>query len=200
MNIAQALLEFWTATGIVNMTWQQGVMILVGLVLIYLAVAKEFEPLLLVPIGFGGILANVPFPPGIMSNVGHTISTLVGGVVQVEEFGGFLSQLADMGIQTGLFPLLIFMGVGAMTDFGPLLANPRLALLGAAAQFGIFATLLGALGLASAGLVDFSLADAAAIGIIGGADGPTAIFVAEPDRPGMSHTVWLVASMARCSS
>lgn len=193
MEITQALLEFWKATGIVNMAWQQGVMILVGLLLIYLAIARGFEPLLLIPIGFGGILANVPFPPDMMSNVGHTISTVVGGVVHVQEFGGFLSQLSDMGIQSGLFPLLIFMGVGAMTDFGPLLANPRLALLGAAAQFGIFGTLLGALGLASAGVVHFNLFDAAAIGIIGGADGPTAIFVAGKMSPDLLGAIAVAA-------
>ncbi|MBU1918946.1 sodium ion-translocating decarboxylase subunit beta, partial [bacterium] len=133
-------------------------MILVGLLLIYLGIAKQFEPLLLIPIGFGGLLANIP-------------------VADIAGPNGFLGIIYNMGIQNGLFPLLIFMGVGAMTDFGPLLANPKTALLGAAAQFGIFATLIGALALTSVsgGLINFSLQDAAAIGIIGGADGPTSI-------------------------
>jgi carboxybiotin decarboxylase len=134
-------------------------MILVGLALLYLAINRKFEPLLLLPIGFGGLLANIPG-------------------VEIATGNGVLAQFYVMGLQTGIFPLLIFMGVGAMTDFGPLLANPKTLLLGAAAQFGIFATVLGALFLTDMGLFDFSLRQAAAIGIIGGADGPTAIYVA----------------------
>ena len=135
-------------------------MIAVCLTLIYLAIKKEFEPLLLLPIGFGGLLANVP---------------LAG----ISEPGGFLGIIYDLGVSNGLFPLLIFMGVGALTDFGPLLANPKTALLGAAAQFGIFGTLIGALMLSDyVPGITFSIQDAAAIGIIGGADGPTAIFLA----------------------
>jgi len=134
-------------------------MIAIGLGLLYLAIARKFEPLLLVPIGFGGILANIP---GVDIAVGE----------------GVLAQFYNMGIATGVFPLVIFMGVGAMTDFGPLLANPKTLFLGAAAQFGIFATLLGALALSSWGVFEFSIAEASAIGIIGGADGPTAIYVA----------------------
>lgn len=134
-------------------------MICVGLALLYLAIAKGFEPLLLVPIGFGGILSNIP---GVDIAVGT----------------GILHQFYVMGVETGVFPLMIFMGVGALTDFGPLLANPKMLFLGAAAQFGIFATLLGALGLSELGWIDFTLKEAAAIGIIGGADGPTAIYVA----------------------
>ena len=134
-------------------------MILIGLMLLYLAIKKGFEPLLLVPIGFGGILSNIP---GVDIAVGT----------------GILHQFYVMGLETGVFPLLIFMGVGAMTDFGPLLANPKTLLLGAAAQFGIFSTLLGALALTEFGIFDFTLQQAAAIGIIGGADGPTAIYVA----------------------
>ncbi len=129
------------------------VMLLIGLLLIWLAIAKQFEPLLLLPIGFGGILANIP------------VEDIAGPT-------GFLGIIFDMGVANGLFPLLIFMGVGALTDFGPLLANPKTALLGAAAQFGIFATLLGAL------VLGFDLPESAAIGIIGGADGPTSIYVA----------------------
>ena len=137
----------------------QFVMILLGMGLLYLAIAKGFEPLLLLPIGFGGILSNIP---GVDIAVGD----------------GILHQFYSMGIETGVFPLVIFMGVGAMTDFGPLLANPKTLLLGAAAQFGIFATLMGALALTALGIFDFSIAEASAIGIIGGADGPTAIYVA----------------------
>lgn len=139
----------------------QLMMIVVGAGLIYLAIAKKFEPLLLLPIGFGGILANIP----------------LAGIAQE---GGLLKAIYDFGIETpSLFPLLIFMGVGAMTDFGPLIADPKTALLGAAAQFGIFFALFGALALSGVvGGIDFSISDAAAIGIIGGADGPTAIFLA----------------------
>ena len=159
MSIDTALLELWNTTGAAGFTLRQIVMILVGFLLIHLAIAKRFEPLLLVPIGFGGILANIPF-------------------IGIAEAEGFIGRIYDFGISTGVFPLFIFMGVGALTDFGPLLANRRTALLGAAAQFGIFATLLGALALARLEAIDFTLSDAAAIGIIGGADGPTAIFLA----------------------
>ena len=153
------VMKLWEASGIYQMTLGQGVMIGVGLLLLYLAIARKFEPLLLVTIGFGGILSNIP---GVDIGTGD----------------GLLHLVYVVGIETGVFPLVIFMGVGAMTDFGPLLANPRTLFLGAAAQFGIFATLLGALGLTSLGIMDFSLKEAAAIGIIGGADGPTAIYVA----------------------
>ena len=148
------------ATGVANLTPGHAVMIAVCLTLIYLAVKKKFEPLLLLPIGFGGLLANVP----------------VAGISEVD---GFLGIIYGLGVSNGLFPLLIFMGVGAMTDFGPLLANPKTALLGAAAQFGIFGTVIGALFLSEyVPGITFSIQDAAAIGIIGGADGPTAIFLA----------------------
>lgn len=153
------LIELWHATGIYQIHLDQFIMILVGLVLLYLAIVKKFEPLLLVPIGFGGILANIP---GVDIAVGE----------------GILAQFYHMGLSTGVFPLLIFMGVGALTDFGPLLANPKTLLLGAAAQFGIFATVLGAVSLSDLGILNFTIEQAAAIGIIGGADGPTAIYVA----------------------
>jgi sodium ion-translocating decarboxylase beta subunit len=151
--------DLWHGTGISQISIEQASMILVGLGLLFLAIVKRFEPLLLVPIGFGGILANIPG-------------------VDIASGAGVLAQFYDMGIGTGVFPLVIFMGVGAMTDFGPLLANPKTLFLGAAAQFGIFATLLGALALSSIGIFDFTVAEASAIGIIGGADGPTAIYVA----------------------
>ena len=138
----------------------QLIMIVVGLTLIYLAIVKKFEPLLLLPIGFGSILTNIP-------------------VAGIAESGGFLYLFYEVGVASTIFPLLIFLGVGAMTDFGPLLANPKTALLGAAAQFGIFLAMLGAVYLGAGGLgwFDYELKDAAAIGIIGGADGPTAIFL-----------------------
>ena len=158
----------------------QFVMILVGLGLIYLAIAKGFEPLLLLPIGFGAILTNIP----------------VAGIAAAGMPGqpaGFLYYFYTVGVQSGVFPLLIFMGVGAMTDFGPLLANPKTALLGAAAQFGIFCALLGALALAKTGWVDFSLQDAASIGIIGGADGPTAIFLSSRLSPNLLGAIAVAA-------
>jgi len=149
----------WINTGLYQMTWGQGLMLLVGILLIYLAIVKKFEPLLLLPIGFGAILSNIP-----------------GANLAVDN--GILHLFYMVGIESGAFPLIIFMGVGALTDFGPLLANPKTLLLGAAAQFGIFATLLGAVGLSALGIFDFTLKQAAAIGIIGGADGPTSIYVA----------------------
>lgn len=156
--------ELVASTGIAQLVTEvgpgPGIMALVCLGLLYLAVVRQFEPLLLLPIGFGGLLANVP------------------GAGIADE-GGFLGILYESGVANGLFPLLIFMGVGALTDFGPLLAHPKTALLGAAAQFGIFATLIGAIGLSEQfEAISFTLSDAAAIGIIGGADGPTAIFLA----------------------
>ena len=174
MSMAELLGELWNSTGIAGFAWQQVVMIAIGLVLIYLAIAKKFEPLLLVPIGFGGILANIPF-------------------IGIAEAEGFVGIVYGFGIANGLFPLFIFMGVGALTDFGPLLANPRTALLGAAAQFGIFATLLGAIGLGRLPQIGFSLADAAAIGIIGGADGPTAIFLAGRLSPELLGSIAVAA-------
>lgn len=169
---AVALLE---STGVANLDLGAAVMIAVCLGLLWLAIAKEFEPLLLLPIGFGGILANIP----------------VAGIAEAD---GMLGIIYGAGVSNGLFPLLIFMGVGAMTDFGPLLAHPKTALLGAAAQFGIFTTVLGALAL-SDGVpgIEFSLQDAAAIGIIGGADGPTAIFAASRLAPDLLGAIAVAA-------
>ena len=153
------------------------IMIGIGLLLIYLGISKGFEPLLLIPIGFGCVLANVPY----------------AGVVHGAEFP-FLALIFDVGIQTGIFPLLIFMGVGAMTDFGPLIANPKTALLGAAAQFGIFATVLGAIWLSkNVEAINYSIQDAGAIGIIGGADGPTAIFLAGKLAPDLLGAIAVAA-------
>ena len=144
--------------------WTEGIgailMVVVGLLMLFLAIGKRFEPLLLLPMSVGCILANIP---------------LAG----ITEPGGIVYYIYQIGIKTGVFPLLVFMGVGAMTDFGPMIANPKTALLGAAAQFGIFSTLIGALVLTEiVPVINFDLLDAASIGIIGGADGPTAIFLA----------------------
>jgi len=191
MNILESLQSFWQSTGIMNFSLGQVVMVLIGLLLIYLAIAKKFEPLLLLPIGFGGILANIP-----VAEIASLSVTKVVGEEVVTQFGGFIGQIYGFGIEGGLFPLLIFMGVGAMTDFGPLIANPKTALLGAAAQFGIFTTLIGALTLTNLlgplGF-DFSLADAASIGIIGGADGPTAIFLASRLSPDLLGAIAVAA-------
>ena len=170
------LLQLWHNTGIYHLEFGQFLMISVCAGLIYLAIKKGFEPLLLIPIGFGGILANIP-------------------VANMAEGAGLLHLLYEVGLPTTVFPLMIFMGVGAMTDFGPMLANPKTLLLGAAAQFGIFGTLLGALALAAAGIpaMDFSLQEAASIAIIGGADGPTSIFVTSKLAPDLLGPIAVAA-------
>ena len=167
----------------------QGLMIVICLVLLYLAIVKGFEPLLLLPIGFGGLLANMPF-------AGVAAPPLVDAATKlVIEPGGFLYYFFEFGISTGLFPIMIFMGVGAMTDFGPLIANPRTALLGAAAQFGIFIALIGALVLSMVfpGYINFGLKEAASIGIIGGADGPTAIWLTTKLAPHLLGAIAVAA-------
>ena len=169
-----ALQQLWAGSGLAQMSLGQGLMICIGLLLLYLAIVRKFEPLLLVTIGFGGILSNIPG-------------------VEIATGDGLLHLVYVVGIETGAFPLIIFMGVGAMTDFGPLLANPRTLFLGAAAQFGIFATLLGAVALSATGLLEFDLKQAAAIGIIGGADGPTAIFVAGKLAPELLAAIAIAA-------
>jgi len=173
-------------SGIYQLQAGQFVMLLVGLLLVFLAIRRGFEPLLLLPIGMGAILVNIP-------GAGFLAEPVYDSVGHLESPGGLLYYIYESGISTGIFPLIIFMGVGAMTDFGPLLANPRTLFLGAAAQFGIFTTVLGALGLTSIGLMDFSLADAAAIGIIGGADGPTAIFVSSRLAPELLGAIAVAA-------
>jgi len=169
----------------------QALMVLICLGLIYLAIVKGFEPLLLLPIGFGGLLANMPY-----ANVAAPpLVAMINGAPSIIEPGGFLFYFFDFGVSTGLFPIIIFMGVGAMTDFGPLIANPRTALLGAAAQFGIFVALLGALALTSVtgGGVNFGLKEAASIGIIGGADGPTAIWLTTKLAPNLLGAIAVAA-------
>ncbi|CAL1241758.1 sodium ion-translocating decarboxylase subunit beta [Candidatus Methylocalor cossyra] len=165
--------QLWQSTGLSNFQVGQAVMMGVGFLLIYLAIKKGFEPLLLLPIGFGAVLSNIP-------------------MAGIAEEGGLLSYLY-YGIKVGVFPLLIFMGVGSMTDFGPMLANPKTLLLGAAAQFGIFGTLLGALALNLVPGLQFSFKDAAAIAIIGGADGPTAIYVASKLAPDLLGAIAVAA-------
>jgi len=205
------LIEFFSTLGIFSITIGQSIMILVGLLLIYLAINKKFEPLLLLPIGFGALLTNIPeiglsmspIEKLIYANNPNEINTVISELsitgLNLSEFlknasfselqllnitaqnlgysPGILYIFYETAIGSGIAPLLIFMGVGAMTDFGPLLANPKTLILGAAAQFGIFATVMGALLLDYYGLIEFTLKQAAATGIIGGADGPTAIYV-----------------------
>ena len=222
-------LDLFSISGLAQIQFGQAVMIIVGVLLLYLAIRREFEPLLLVPIGFGCILANIPGAGLAYSAIENA---LISGNV---EFASFVSELSSetpsdensllvllntdpllhfsasqaaykagysdgilftfyqVTIASGIAPLVIFMGVGAMTDFGPLLANPKTLLLGAAAQFGIFSTVLGALALTSFGLMEFSLPEAAAIGIIGGADGPTAIYVASLLAPDLLGAIAVAA-------
>ena len=186
MNIQEGLMNLWNSTGIVNFVLPadpnitngfeqilhmhgQWIMILICLFLLWLGIKKQFEPLLLVPIAFGGLLSNIP-------------------VCDIAGPHGFLGIIYEAGIHQGLFPLIIFMGVGAMTDFGPLIANPKTALLGAAAQFGIFGALLMALC-----IFGFTLPQAGAIGIIGGADGPTSIFVTSKLAPELLGAIAVAA-------
>jgi oxaloacetate decarboxylase beta subunit len=225
------LQALWAASGLARLDAGGLAMLGIGLLLLYLAIRREFEPLLLVPIGFGGILANIPgadlawsaFDSALRSGDPQVLAALLARLGLPAETGvataaaafdsagaasraalqqfaadagyshGVLYQFYRVTIESGVGPLLIFMGVGAMTDFGPLLANPRTLLLGAAAQFGIFATLLGAVALSAAGVFDFTLADAAAIGIIGGADGPTAIYVSSILAPDLLGAIAVAA-------
>lgn len=170
----EGVLNLWQSTGVANIEFTQLIMIAVGCLLLFLAITKNFEPLLLIPIGFGAILTNIP---------------LAG----MSEVGGMLYYVYKIGIDSGVFPLIIFMGVGALTDFSALIANPKMLLLGAAAQFGIFATLFGAIALNFIPGFEFTLQDAAAIAIIGGADGPTAIFLASKLAPELLGAIAVAA-------
>lgn len=225
------LINLWHSSGAYHMAIGQFAMMLICLGLLFLAIRKGFEPLLLVPIGFGGILANIPVAGLAMSAVENAVHhgsaqlvqdiaqamgvtawadakelTLTYGLVGVEKAtdamrtaqaagfnNGMLYNFYTVAIDSGVAPLLIFMGVGAMTDFGPLLANPKTIFLGAAAQVGIFATVLGAVAISASGLMHFNIADAAAIGIIGGADGPTAIYVASKLSPDLLGAIAVAA-------
>jgi sodium ion-translocating decarboxylase beta subunit len=184
-DLSRMILDFGKTTGLFKLfspssgRWTDGIgrllMICVGILMLYLAIAKGFEPLLLVPMGIGAILTNIP---------------LAG----LAEPGGILYYIYVIGIKTGVFPLLIFMGIGALTDFGPMIANPKTAILGAAAQFGIFSTLIGALLLSEfIPGIHFSLLDAASIGIIGGADGPTAIYLSSRLAPHLLGSIAVAA-------
>ncbi|WP_416397601.1 sodium ion-translocating decarboxylase subunit beta [Allohahella sp. A8] len=236
------LSKLFYGSGFYNLEFGQIVMIGICLLLLFLAIRKGFEPLLLVPIGFGGLMANIPEAGLAMSAVENAIH--LGSLVQLEQIAnvlginlllladgasvpvdavrdalyegyktadaetyraltilasdlgytsGILNLFFKVAIETGVAPLLIFMGVGAMTDFGPLLANPKTLLLGAAAQFGIFGTVLGAVALTMSGAMDFSMKEAAAIGIIGGADGPTSIYVATMLAPHLLGAIAVAA-------
>jgi sodium ion-translocating decarboxylase beta subunit len=225
------ILQLWSTSGLAQMTPGQGFMLLIGFMLLFLAIRKGFEPLLLVPIGFGGILANIPgagmaysavenavqgADPALLAEMARVLG--VAATDNAKELlvayngagaqahlamqqlaldagfaNGMLYSFYSVAIASGVAPLVIFMGVGSMTDFGPLLANPKTLFLGAAAQFGIFATVLGAVGLSSIGVMDFSIADAAAIGIIGGADGPTAIYVSSILAPDLLGAIAVAA-------
>lgn len=171
MSVTEAMVKLFQGMGFTNMSWQQAVMLALSCFLLYLAFKKGFEPLLLVPIAFGMLLANLPLA-GMMNPATGT------------EPGGVLYYLYQ-GVKLGIYPPLIFLGVGAMTDFGPLIANPKSILLGAAAQVGIFTTFIGAMLINSIGLdsLSFTLKEAASVGIIGGADGPTAIYLTSKLAP-----------------
>ena len=166
------LLQFLQTTGFLNATWGNMLMIGAGLFFVWLGIYRQYEPLLLVPIGFGIVVGNIP---GV---------ELMGSGVNDE---GSVLNLLYYGVKAGIYPPLIFLGIGAMTDFSTLIANPKLILLGAAAQFGIFATLLGSL------LLDFKILEAASIGIIGGADGPTSIFLSSKLAPELVGTIAIAA-------
>ena len=223
------LTSLWLDSGLSQMSFGQLVMILVGCLLLYLAINRRFEPLLLLPIGFAGILANIPeaglaysavenaifgADPQILAAIAALLDTeheqqallqayynagasqllVIRQLVADAGFAnGMLYNFYAVAVASGIAPLVIFMGVGAMTDFGPMLANPKTLFLGAAAQFGIFATVFGAVGMTALGIMDFSLADAAAIGIIGGADGPTAIYVASILSPQLLGAIAVAA-------
>ena len=190
MDIGQTLLKLWNDSGFASFTWQNGVMIAIGCVLLYLAIVKEFEPLLLCGIAFGCILTNLPgtglYNQELWTNFmteGHPDYHAYGTILRE---GGLL-DFFYIGVKTSIYPCLIFLGVGAMTDFGPLLSNPKSLLLGASAQLGVFAAFFGAVALG------FSGPEAASIGIIGGADGPTAIFLTSQLAPHLLGAIAVAA-------
>ena len=176
--LIEILSNFWGSTGFAMMTWGQAIMLLVSFALLYLAIVKGFEPLLLIPIAFGMLLANLPGADLMKEPVVEIITDPNTGklISKTKEYGGLLYYLYQ-GVKLGIYPPLIFLGVGAMTDFGPLIANPKSILLGAAAQLGIFITFIGAIALG------FTGPEAASIGIIGGADGPTALYLTSKLAP-----------------
>ena len=195
MNIIiETLQGIWESSGFSNMTWQSAVMIVLACVLLYLGIVKKFEPLLLVGIAFGMLLTNLPAPDGATAIYNPALwdefmdesSQFYHSYGHILSNGGFLDILY-IGVKSGIYPSLIFLGVGAMTDFGPMLSNPKSFLLGAAAQFGVYCALLLAI------LLGFSGPEAASIGIIGGADGPTAIFLTSMLAPGLLGAIAIAA-------
>lgn len=175
LSVQKAWGKFSSSMGMLHLSWKQIIVICIGVILITLAITKEYEPLLLIPIGMGAILTNIP-------------------VIGAMDDGGFIRMIYDVGVKSGVFPLIIFLGVGALTDFGPLLSNPRTLLLGAAAQFGIFTTLLGALALEYISPeLKYTLKQACSIGIIGGADGPTAIYTTTKLAPELLGPIAIAA-------
>ncbi|WP_044469969.1 sodium ion-translocating decarboxylase subunit beta [Mannheimia massilioguelmaensis] len=225
----ESIIALLKGTGIMHMDWGQAVMILISLLLLWLAIARKFEPLLLLPIGFGGLLSNIPeaglamtaldnllhlgsadqiaviasklgvmadptqIKAAIAASTASEVAQLEAAAVDMGYSAGILALFYNVAIGYGVAPLVIFMGVGAMTDFGPLIANPKTLLLGAAAQFGIFATVLGALALNYFGIISFTLPQAASIGIIGGADGPTAIYLTSRLAPELLGAIAVAA-------
>lgn len=225
----ESISALWQGSGLYHLSVGQAVMMAISLLLLWLAIVKKFEPLLLLPIGFGGLLANIPAAGMAWSALESLIYSenmvhlqILADFLGVEASGeavasalasadalikhqasllaqdlgysaGILQIFYQVAIESGAAPLIIFMGIGAMTDFAPLIANPRTLLLGAAAQFGIFATLLGALSLSALGVVEFSLPQAASIGIIGGADGPTAIYLTSKLAPELLGAIAVAA-------
>ena len=195
MNIIiETLQGIWESSGFSNMTWQSAVMIVLACVLLYLGIVKKFEPLLLVGIAFGMLLTNLPAPDGATAIYNPALwdefmdesSQFYHSYGHILSNGGFLDILY-IGVKSGIYPSLIFLGVGAMTDFGPMLSNPKSFLLGAAAQFGVYCAMLLAI------LLGFSGPEAASIGIIGGADGPTAIFLTSMLAPGLLGAIAIAA-------
>ena len=188
MNIGESFISFISTMGILSITWQQAVMIVISCVLLYLAIVKEFEPMLLLPIAFGMLLTNIPnsgvYHPEFFKLQDNGASMVPFS--QLVSKGGIFDFLY-LGVKFGIFPPLIFMGVGAMTDFGPLISNPKSLFLGAAAQLGVFVTFFGSL------LLGFTVEEAGSIGIIGGADGPTAIFVTKTLAPHLLSAIAVAA-------
>lgn len=183
MNFADSFIEIFTSSGFAGLVWQNVVMIILSMVLVYLAIVKGYEPLLLIPIAFGMLLANLP-DTGMLSETVNVVNS--NGVVEREVTGGLLYYFYQ-GVKLGLYPSLIFMGIGAMTDFGPLIARPSSLLMGAGAQFGIACAFIIAL------LLGFNVQEAASIGIIGGADGPTAIYLTSKLAPHMLAAIAIAA-------
>lgn len=181
------LFEFLSTTGFASITIGNAIMILIGIVFIVLAIRKDYEPLLLVPIGMGAIVGNIPVIEGMSLSVYDEAKWVLGDNGKVDYVPGSVLSYLYFGVKQGIYPPLIFLGIGAMTDFSTMLSNPKLVLLGAAAQIGVFLTFIGAL------YLDFSFAEAGAIGIIGGADGPTAIFLSAKLAPHLLGAIAIAA-------